>query len=1159
MSKSTPLVEPSFVGREKELQELKVSLESAVEGKGKTVFLSGEAGVGKSRLAAEFLADARKHGFTTLKGWCLSNAAVPYFPFFEAFNAFFSYETQDAGIAKLEIRDLLSGSSEFDLKRGSETVSAQVWKDQTFMAVAKTLSKISNHCPVILFIDDAHWADSASLSLIHYLARVIGSFKILLIVSFRSENLPSGSEDRSNPLVETLRLMRREDLVSEIKVGALDLKGVLDVTTSMLGVVPPLELAKKLAEESQGNPLFVVESLRMLNERGGLVRDGNNWRLAEEELGIPPKIKDIILQRLSLLLHGQRKVLDAASVIGEMFDVGLLSSVLGMNQLEIIETLDAIEKNSSLVSCEGELYRFDHARSREAIYDELSSALKKAYHAKVADTLETATVEGKRSLSDLAYHFAKAGNREKAVKFALIAGQNALARWSNTEAIENFSFVVEATDGDSQRNAERESAIEGLGDAYYASSLYKEASRFFVQLADCTQNGVTGLRALRKAIMSVFVLGETSYLIELVKKAEGCPVPNRLENARILLCKGNALISQNMYGIASGYSQEALQVFEEEYSLSDVASALSRGVPHTVIEPVEGLTEILRSLALYEEFGDVSQQMLSSFLVGLSFQFCSLWNEALDMFARVTEIYERTKFRNYPQLVDSYTFSSMIITFRGNVERALQYCLKALDISSKTDSLASQGAVYGHLVVLYTRLGDLKLAQDYYEKLLRLPPEILSHRFVPILLAKAVYFAGKHQWEDSNQYFKEIFERQKARRMGSSNLRAHSLYYHSWVLTMQGKSEEAEAELKQISKISQEADEKFEHSNLQAHIMAKHHVVVGEEFEMRFDLINVGRKQCTVLKIEDFVPTDFDVISLPSFCSQQNFDMCLTKKSVDPFKVETIKAKIKVNTAGTYVIHSKATYLDDLENVRTIDLNQATIIVDPAPISYQTLPERMSTGWTELDELLFGGLPERFAVALTARSSGEREYVIRRFLEKGNDAGEPTFYLTAEAKNLDVLLEKHHENTVLVLCNPLAGSMMRDLPNVFRLKGIENLTDIDIALNKAFRSIKSSTVKSRRICIDLLSDVLLLHHAVNTRRWVSSLLSVLKLQGFTTLAVIDPSMHSPEELQAVLSVFDGEILITDRETVEGTKSILKIKKLINQKYSDKEIFLQKIN
>ncbi len=146
---------------------------------------------------------------------------------------------------------------------------------------------------------------------------------------------------------------------------------------------------RNLTSESKGNPLFVVESLRMLHERRSLIQEDNEWRLASDELGIPTKIKDIILRRLAVLKYAQRRVLDAASVIGEKFDVELLSTVLGLDSLEVLETLNIIAHSTSLVCVEGNFYRFDHARSRETLYEELSPPLKRGYHARIAERLET--------------------------------------------------------------------------------------------------------------------------------------------------------------------------------------------------------------------------------------------------------------------------------------------------------------------------------------------------------------------------------------------------------------------------------------------------------------------------------------------------------------------------------------------------------------------------------------------------------------------------------------------------------------------------------------------------------------------------------------------------------------------------------------------------
>ncbi len=220
------------------------------------------------------------------------------------------------------------------------------------------------------------------------------------------------------------------------------------------------KLAEKLATESRGNPLFVVESLRMLHEQKSLLQENNQWRLAIDDLGIPTKIKDIILRRLGTLKYAQRRVLDAASVIGEKFDAELLSTVLQLDSLEVLETLNAIANSTSLVSAEENFYRFDHATSRQTLYEGLSPPLKRGYHSRIAENLER-TRSSALPLSDLAYHFSQAGNKEKSVKYALAAGKDDLARWSNTQAIAHFQYALQnVQEGHAD---EKRAAMEGPG------------------------------------------------------------------------------------------------------------------------------------------------------------------------------------------------------------------------------------------------------------------------------------------------------------------------------------------------------------------------------------------------------------------------------------------------------------------------------------------------------------------------------------------------------------------------------------------------------------------------------------------------------------------------------------------------------------------------
>jgi predicted ATPase len=404
------LAAPVLVGREYELEQLHSLLDLAIKGKGNTVFVSGEAGVGKTRLVSEFLSSAKKQEVTILTGWCLSNAAVPYFPFFEAFRRYFSLKPEKK---ELDTKNLFMGPLQSEKLGNPQIVTPQIWRDQTFTVVASTLISISKENPVILFIDDLHWADSASCALLHYLANIIKSEKILNIATYRTEQLTDDKSGKPTPLRETLRLLRRQDLIKELDILNLNETAVSKLARNMLGSDLQQEFISKLNQESQGNPLFIVESIRMLNESKSLAKQQNKWRLTNPTIGIPPKIKDIILQRLDSLLNTQRNTLEAAAVIGQEFDSTLLSSVLEREPIEIINILDTIARETSLVKCTGEVYSFDHSRTRETVYEEISSALRRGYHAKIAQKLEIINKKEMNSLSNIAYHIPKQVTKAK--------------------------------------------------------------------------------------------------------------------------------------------------------------------------------------------------------------------------------------------------------------------------------------------------------------------------------------------------------------------------------------------------------------------------------------------------------------------------------------------------------------------------------------------------------------------------------------------------------------------------------------------------------------------------------------------------------------------------------------------------------------------------
>ena len=329
------LSNPVLVGRNNELNALNETLNSVLKTNGQTIFISGEAGSGKTRLVNEFIEVARKKEINVLLGWCLSNVGVPYFPFIEAFSPV--YPNMEELLSTMPmVNGQIDGLRSFQNNAYvGEVKSPQVWMDLTFASVAKELLNLSTRKPVLLVLEDIHWADSASLGLLHYISRFVSSERILVLATFRSEGLRYDLEGQPSSLVETLRAMGREDLYREIKLPSLNAYEVGLLASSMLGGQIQPSFLENLSTESHGNALFVVESLRTLMSEGCLIQENGEWRPSTDKLRIPSKVKDLILQRVSGLKLKQRKILDVASVLGEKFDYRLIASVLSQEQIQI--------------------------------------------------------------------------------------------------------------------------------------------------------------------------------------------------------------------------------------------------------------------------------------------------------------------------------------------------------------------------------------------------------------------------------------------------------------------------------------------------------------------------------------------------------------------------------------------------------------------------------------------------------------------------------------------------------------------------------------------------------------------------------------------------------------------------------------------------------
>jgi len=349
--------------------------------------------------------------------------------------------------------------------------------------------------------------------------------------------------------------------------------------------------------------------------------------------------------------------------------------------------------------------------------------------------------------------------------------------------------------------------------------------------------------------------------------------------------------------------------------------------------------------------------------------------------------------------------------------------------------------------------------------------------------------------------------------------------------------------------------ERFEHAEIRANVNAhRKQLATGENLVLEIELVNAGKGHALLTKIKGAVPEGFELIGKPEHVQIEDGSLNLKGKKLDSLETEEVRLVLRPKTQGDFTLEPVVFYLDEDGKYRAHETDPIRLKVrESFPEPSEGIGNLVDTGFKQLDGLLYGGIAANSAVILTSALADERTSLISSFLETGARRTQTTFYVTTKASSLTALAEKHQTNFYLFLCNPQAGAVIGDMPNVFKLKGIENLTEISIALTTALNRLPMPPDDHRRACIEIVSDLLLQHEALQTRRWLYALIPQLKSKGFTILAAIDPEMHLSKDVHAVLDIFDGEINIYEKEKGNKSTRFLRILRMQDQEYLEKEL------
>ena len=470
-----------LIGRNQELNTLEKVLGVVSRGSGCCILLTGEAGIGKSRLIEELKHQAASEKFTILQGNCFEQSlSFPYAPWIDALRAYF------APLDATQIKKLLGPLAPEFMKLLPElallipqiqplpSLEPVAEKYRLFESFTRLGSSLSASNPVLLILEDLHWGDVLSLELVQYFVGRLQHQPIMLIGTYRSEG--------SSPhLVRLLSELNRERLAQEIGLKSLSRDEVEQMARALLktGYRISPSFADALKAITDGNPYFVEEILKDLPEEGHI--DELLRQKTLEELHVPHSIQRMVQQRVEQLHETARRILICASVIGQRFDFGLLQEITTQDEQELLQTFKELIDAHLIVQESADQFAFKHALTHDAVYAMLMLRESKAFHRTVGEALERLT--GTRidvPAAQLAYHFYQAAVWQKAREYSQRAGEQAQALYAPREAITHFTRAIDAARQVGVSPAysymrNRAQAYEVLGDFDHARSDYEIA------------------------------------------------------------------------------------------------------------------------------------------------------------------------------------------------------------------------------------------------------------------------------------------------------------------------------------------------------------------------------------------------------------------------------------------------------------------------------------------------------------------------------------------------------------------------------------------------------------------------------------------------------------------------------------------------------------
>ena len=734
-----PIICPVFIGRSNDLTILHTLIDEAKNGNGQVLLVSGEAGIGKSRLVTEAKTYAT-HSMCILQGNCFeSDQSYPYAPVLDLLRTFFNTHAlkdflQSSGSIASEFIKLFP---ELDIGLLDMSVLSegdpQQEKRRLFAALAQFFIYQATKQPVLLIIEDLHWADDSSLEFLLYLSRRCANQPMLMIFTYRDDEIHAN-------LRHWLAQLERERLIQELALTRFSPNDV----EAMLNAIfhkrysRHLDLLDSLYTLTDGNPFFIEEILKSLIAGGELVFTDGKWvGRPANELHIPRNIQDAVQQRIVRLSEAAREILTIASVAGQRFDFALLQQLTNHDEQQLLALMKELIAAQLVIEELADQFAFRHALTRQAIYTDLLARERRALHKAIAETMErnyATTLDA--YLAVLAYHFYKAEVWDKAFQYGQLAGEKALSLYSPRNAIEQYSQALHAAQH--LTISPPSTLYRKRGQAYETSGDFEHAQSDFKQALDIARNVHDGVAEWQSIVDLGFLWSERDY------EQAGTYYHQAIELARTLNDPKLEAHSLNRMGNwhmnieqpleALRYHREALTVFQELHDQHGIAETLDLLGMTSYLggDLVQGTAYYEQAIALFRELDDrngLTSSLATLALCGPTYQTDTMVSAAsLEKVIQDTEQALKIAREIDQRPAEAYALFQLALCLgsQGEYGRALETVQQSLDIAEEIEHRQWQTAAQTVLGGIYNGLLAYPQAREHFEQALTLAHEIGS-------------------------------------------------------------------------------------------------------------------------------------------------------------------------------------------------------------------------------------------------------------------------------------------------------------------------------------------------------------------------------------------------------------------------------------------------